>query len=222
MQALRALHLFQPRQAVPGAGDGKVQIVDEYTGRVLEGRTWEQGLHQLIEIKEGVRADGADADAGAHHLPALLPPLPAPGRHDRHRARDARGVLARRLRPAGRGASPTRPAQRSARRLPSLVLADATRPSGTRWRARWRRLHRRGRAGAGRHRLGADSEALGQAAERARPAARRAQRAPGRATRPRSSPAPASAARSRWPPTWPAAAPTSRWARAWPRSAGCT
>ena len=33
--------------------DGKVMIIDEHTGRVLEGRSWERGLHQLIEIKEG-------------------------------------------------------------------------------------------------------------------------------------------------------------------------
>ena len=34
--------------------DGKVQIVDEYTGRVMPDRSWERGLHQLIEIKESV------------------------------------------------------------------------------------------------------------------------------------------------------------------------
>lgn len=32
--------------------DGKVQIIDEFTGRVMADRSWEQGLHQLIEIKE--------------------------------------------------------------------------------------------------------------------------------------------------------------------------
>ncbi|MBL8382295.1 MAG: prepilin peptidase, partial [Burkholderiales bacterium] len=51
-QALRALHLFARDQHYLVADD-KVQIIDEYTGRVLEGRTWEQGLHQLIETKEG-------------------------------------------------------------------------------------------------------------------------------------------------------------------------
>ena len=38
--------------------DGKVQIVDEYTGRVMEGRTWEHGLHQLVEAKEGCTVTG--------------------------------------------------------------------------------------------------------------------------------------------------------------------
>jgi len=51
-QALRAIHLFQRDQQYLVAED-KVQIIDEYTGRILPGRTWEQGLHQLIETKEG-------------------------------------------------------------------------------------------------------------------------------------------------------------------------
>ena len=53
VQALRALHLFErDRQYL--VADGKVQIIDEYTGRVLDGRSWEQGLHQMIEAHEGV------------------------------------------------------------------------------------------------------------------------------------------------------------------------
>ena len=51
-QALRALHLFHRDQHYVVA-DGAVHIVDEYTGRILAGRKWEQGLHQLIETKEG-------------------------------------------------------------------------------------------------------------------------------------------------------------------------
>ncbi len=51
-QALRAIHLFLRDQHYLVA-DEKVHIVDEYTGRILPGRTWEQGLHQLIETKEG-------------------------------------------------------------------------------------------------------------------------------------------------------------------------
>ncbi len=37
--------------------DGKVQIVDEYTGRVLSGRRYSEGLHQAIEAKEGVKVE---------------------------------------------------------------------------------------------------------------------------------------------------------------------
>ena len=35
--------------------NGEVKIVDEFTGRVLEGRRYSEGLHQAIEAKEGVR-----------------------------------------------------------------------------------------------------------------------------------------------------------------------
>jgi preprotein translocase subunit SecA len=52
-QALTALHLFTRDQHYILA-DGKVQIVDESTGRVMADRSWEQGLHQLIETKEGL------------------------------------------------------------------------------------------------------------------------------------------------------------------------
>lgn len=51
LQGLRALHLFH-RDRHYIVRDGKIQIIDEQTGRVLDGRTWEQGLHQMIEAKE--------------------------------------------------------------------------------------------------------------------------------------------------------------------------
>ena len=51
-QALSALLLFRRDQQYVVA-DGKVQIVDESTGRVMPDRSWEQGLHQMIEAKEG-------------------------------------------------------------------------------------------------------------------------------------------------------------------------
>ncbi len=35
--------------------DGEVKIIDEFTGRILEGRRWSEGLHQAIEAKEGLR-----------------------------------------------------------------------------------------------------------------------------------------------------------------------
>ncbi|WP_374326250.1 preprotein translocase subunit SecA [Azonexus sp.] len=50
-KALSALHLFQPDQHYIIA-ENKVQIVDEFTGRVMPDRTWERGLHQMIEAKE--------------------------------------------------------------------------------------------------------------------------------------------------------------------------
>jgi preprotein translocase subunit SecA len=56
-QALSALELFQ-RDKDYLVRDGKVQIIDENTGRLMPDRSWEQGLHQLIEIKEGVEVTG--------------------------------------------------------------------------------------------------------------------------------------------------------------------
>jgi preprotein translocase subunit SecA len=50
-QALSALIMFQRDQHYV-VSDGKVQIVDESTGRVMPDRSWERGLHQLIEVKE--------------------------------------------------------------------------------------------------------------------------------------------------------------------------
>lgn len=52
-QALRAHHLFK-RDVHYIVRDGEVLIVDEFTGRVLPGRRWSDGLHQAIEVKEGV------------------------------------------------------------------------------------------------------------------------------------------------------------------------
>ncbi|WP_230978688.1 preprotein translocase subunit SecA [Ollibium composti] len=50
-QALSALHLFRKGEHYL-VQDGKVQIVDEYTGRIMPDRSWSDGLHQLIEFKE--------------------------------------------------------------------------------------------------------------------------------------------------------------------------
>jgi preprotein translocase subunit SecA len=50
--ALSARHLFT-RGKHYAVIDGAVQIVDEHTGRISEGRAWQHGLHQMIEVKEG-------------------------------------------------------------------------------------------------------------------------------------------------------------------------
>lgn len=52
-QALSALHVFR-RGDHYLVIDDKIQIVDEYTGRVQPDRSWSDGLHQLVEAKEGV------------------------------------------------------------------------------------------------------------------------------------------------------------------------
>ena len=56
-QALTALHLFE-RDKHYLLRHGKVVIIDENTGRLMPDRSWEQGLHQLIEIKEGCEVTG--------------------------------------------------------------------------------------------------------------------------------------------------------------------
>ncbi|MFO7964217.1 MAG: preprotein translocase subunit SecA [Desulfobacterales bacterium] len=51
-RSIVAHHLFKPDRHYL-VKDGKVQIIDEYTGRIMADRSWEMGLHQLIEVKEG-------------------------------------------------------------------------------------------------------------------------------------------------------------------------
>ena len=52
--ALRAKELFK-RDVDYLVADGEVKIVDEFTGRILEGRRWSEGLHQAVEAKERVK-----------------------------------------------------------------------------------------------------------------------------------------------------------------------
>ena len=56
-QALTALYLFEKDRHYL-LHDGKVQIIDEYTGRTMPDRTWQRGLHQMIEVKEGCAITG--------------------------------------------------------------------------------------------------------------------------------------------------------------------
>ncbi|HEY4579991.1 MAG TPA: preprotein translocase subunit SecA, partial [Candidatus Acidoferrales bacterium] len=55
-QALKAHTLFR-RDVDYMVKDGQVLIVDEFTGRLMPGRRWSDGLHQAIEAKEGVRIE---------------------------------------------------------------------------------------------------------------------------------------------------------------------
>jgi len=52
-QALKAEALYK-RDIDYVVQDGEVMIVDEFTGRIMEGRRWSEGLHQAVEAKEGV------------------------------------------------------------------------------------------------------------------------------------------------------------------------
>jgi preprotein translocase subunit SecA len=53
IQALKAQALYK-RDVDYVIQDGEVKIVDEFTGRIMEGRRWSEGLHQAVEAKEGV------------------------------------------------------------------------------------------------------------------------------------------------------------------------
>ncbi len=55
-QSLRANVLFR-RDTDYIVKDGKVIIIDEFTGRMMDGRRWSDGLHQAVEAKEGVRIE---------------------------------------------------------------------------------------------------------------------------------------------------------------------
>jgi preprotein translocase subunit SecA len=54
-QCLRAHSLYKRDVNYLVTEDGKVLIIDEFTGRVLPGRRWSEGLHQAVEAKESVR-----------------------------------------------------------------------------------------------------------------------------------------------------------------------
>src|SRR6185437_14936492 len=53
-QSLKAESLYK-RDVDYVIQDGEVKIVDEFTGRIMEGRRWSEGLHQAVEAKEGVK-----------------------------------------------------------------------------------------------------------------------------------------------------------------------
>ena len=73
--------------------DGQVIIVDEFTGRLMYGRRYNEGLHQAIEAKEGVSGRQREQDACDHHVPEFLPPVCQALRHDRHGHDRGGGIL---------------------------------------------------------------------------------------------------------------------------------
>ena len=56
-QLLRAYCLYEKDDEYVVSDDGKIMIVDEFTGRLLPGRRYSEGLHQAIEAKEGVKVE---------------------------------------------------------------------------------------------------------------------------------------------------------------------
>ena len=70
--------------------DGRIQIVDEFTGRVVEDRHWPDGLQAALEAKEGLERRPDGRILGSMTLQHFLRSLPAPVRHDGHGARRPR------------------------------------------------------------------------------------------------------------------------------------
>ncbi len=56
-QLLKAYSLYEKDDEYVVTEDGKIMIVDEFTGRLLQGRRYSDGLHQAIEAKEGVKVE---------------------------------------------------------------------------------------------------------------------------------------------------------------------
>ena len=82
--ALRAKELFK-RDVDFVVQDGEVKIVDEFTGRILDGRRWSEGLHQAVEAKEGVRIKEENQTLATVTLQNYFKLYEKLAGHDRHR-----------------------------------------------------------------------------------------------------------------------------------------
>ena len=159
-QALRGKELFK-RDVDYIVSDGEVKIVDEFTGRILEGRRWSEGLHQAVEAKEGVKIKEENQTLATVTLQNYFRMYDKLGGHDRYRVDRGRRVRAH-VRPAGR-VDPDEP-RHGPRRRRRLHLQD--RRSEVRGRGRrHRRTPRQRPARPRRHDLGRE---VGEAVARAR------------------------------------------------------
>ncbi len=53
--------------------EGEIVIVDEFTGRMAEGRKWSGGIHQAVEAKEGIEVTVETGHAARHHSGSVSP-----------------------------------------------------------------------------------------------------------------------------------------------------
>ena len=111
------------------SGKPEVIIVDEFTGRLMPGRRWSDGLHQAVEAKEGIPIQSESQTLRVDHLPELLPHVRQARGHDGHRRH--RGARVREdLRPRrDRGADqpPDDPQGPGRRRLQDASARSSTR-----------------------------------------------------------------------------------------------
>ncbi len=75
-KALHALHILQCDVHYI-LQDGKVALVDEFTGRILDGRSWSDGLQQLVELKEGLTPTAPTIPAGSITFQRFFSAYPA-------------------------------------------------------------------------------------------------------------------------------------------------
>ena len=72
--------------------DNEVVIVDEFTGRMMPGRRFSDGLHQALEAKEERKNSGRKCNLGDHHISELFQAIQQIGRYDRYGGYRSSGI----------------------------------------------------------------------------------------------------------------------------------
>ena len=106
--ALKAHRLFQNDKDYI-VRNGEIVIIDEFTGRMMPGRRYSEGLHQALEAKEHVAIQPENQNSRLDHLSELLPHVHQARRHDGHGAHGSGGV--RQYLRAGRRGDPDQPSR---------------------------------------------------------------------------------------------------------------
>ena len=206
IQALRAESLYK-RDVDYAVVDGEVKIIDEFTGRILDGRRWSEGLHQAVEAKEGVRVQEENQTLATITLQNYFRMYDKLAGMTGTALTEATEFMKIYKLPVVQ--IPTN--QPMIRKDENDQVFKTKDGKWQRRRARDPGPPREGPAGARRHDLRRGLRAARQRARQARHQAHGAQRQARvrREARARRSPRPAGPAPSRSPPTWPAAASTS-------------
>ena len=219
IQALRAESLYNNGVEYLVV-DGEVKIVDEFTGRIMEGRRWSEGLHQAVEAKENVKIEAENvtvATVTIQNYFRLYEKLAGMTGTALTEANEFHEIYGLEVVPIPTNVPVTR--------------VDAERPhlqDRGREVPRRRQRHRRAACAKASRCSSARSPSRCRSASPTCWSARASRTTcstprPGRrARRPRSSRTRAPRARSRSPPTWRAAASTSSSATAWSTRAACT
>ena len=72
--------------------DGEIIIVDEFTGRLMQGRRYSDGLHQAIEAKESLKGTKRKYDFGDDYVAKLFPDVSKASWDDRNSQNRGRGI----------------------------------------------------------------------------------------------------------------------------------